>query len=110
MSLDRGSHDTSKVQVLQLILVGQDKENEKNEKAEMQRQYDNSRKAWSRYLGLAEKGHKQSYEATKFRTVNVGNLSLKANSKDIQQSFEKQLSIKLDSVVTARDSTGKSRR
>ena len=32
----------------------------KNEKAEMQRLYYISMKAWSHYLGLAEKGYKQS--------------------------------------------------
>ena len=85
------------------------KEKVKNEKAEMQRQYDNSRKAWSHYLGLAEKGYKQSCGAAKFRTFYVGNLSFKANSTDIQKAFEKQLSMKVNSVVVARDSKGKSR-
>ena len=56
----------------------------KNEKAEMQRQYDDSKKAWSHYLGLAEKGYKQSCGAAKYQTFHVGNLSFMANPTDIQ--------------------------
>ena len=63
---------------------------------------------WKNCLGFAEKGYKHPYEipfcgAAKFRTFYVENLSFfKANSKDIQQSLEKQLSMKVDSVVVAR--------
>ena len=47
--------------------------------------------------------------AKKFQTFYVGNLSFKASTSDIKQAFEKQLSMKVDSVIIARDSTGKSR-
>ena len=46
----------------------------------------------------------------KYRTFYVGNLSFKAKARDMQQAFEKNLSMKVDSVIIARDSTGKSRR
>jgi hypothetical protein len=45
----------------------------------------------------------------KFQTFYAGNLSFKAKASDIQQAFEKHLSMKADSVVIVRDSTGKSR-
>ena len=69
---------------------------------------------WKYCLGFAEKGYKHPYKnpicgAAKFRTFYVGNLSFKASSKDIQQAFEKQLLMKVDSVLVARDSTGKNR-
>lgn len=69
---------------------------------------------WKYCLGFAEKGYKHPFKnpvcgAAKFRTFYVGNLSFKAKAKDIQQAFEKQLSMKVDSFVVARDSTGKSR-
>jgi hypothetical protein len=47
--------------------------------------------------------------AKKFQTFYVGNLSFKAKASDIQQAFEKHLSMKADSLVITRDSTGKSR-
>ena len=75
----------------------------------MQKQYNNSRRAYSHYLGLAKNGYKQSCRAAKFWTFYVWNLSFKANPTDIQKAFEKQLLMKVDSVVIARDSTGKSR-
>jgi hypothetical protein len=56
------------------------------------------------------KGFKNdSCGAQKFRSFYVGNLSFKAKSSDIQQAFENHLAIKVDSVMIARDSTGKSR-
>ncbi len=66
---------------------------------------------WNRWLRVADdKGFRNdSCGAQKFRTFYVGNLSFKAKSSDIQQAFEKHLSIKVDSVMIARDSTGKSR-
>ena len=42
-------------------------------------------------------------------TFYVGNLSFKATSDSLLKVFEKRLSIKVDSVVIARDSTRKSR-
>ena len=82
--------------------------------ASLQEKKQKSLERWKYCLGFAEKGYKHPYKnpfcgAAKFRTFYVGNLSFKANSKDIQQSFEKQLSMKVNSVVVARDSKGKSR-
>ena len=82
--------------------------------ASIQEKKQKSLERWKYCLGFAEKGYKHPYKnsicgAAKFRTFYVGNLSFKANSKDIQQAFEKQLSMKVDSVVVARDSKGKSR-
>ena len=71
--------------------------------ASLQEKKQKSLERWKYCLGFAEKGYKHPYKnlfcaATKFNTFYVGNLSFKANSKDIQQSFQKQLSMKVDSV------------
>ena len=112
---------TNCVEVGQTVQVTKESEKPKQESklkakvaASIQEKKQKSLERWKYCLGFAEKGYKHPYKnsicgAAKFRTFYVGNLSFKANSKDIQQAFEKQLSMKVDSVVVARDSKGKSR-
>ena len=81
--------------------------------ASLQEKKQKSLERWKYCLGFAEKGYKHPYKnpfcgAAKFRTFYGGNLPFKANSKDIQQAFKKQLS-NVDSVVVAWDYKGKSR-
>ena len=78
----------------------------------LKRKCERSTEVWKYCLGFAEGGYKHTNPvcgAMKYRTFYVGNLSFKAKASDIQQAFEKNLSMKVDSVVIARDSTGKSR-
>ena len=72
--------------------------------------YKKSMGTWNYYQRLRDFKHKNPVcGAKKFKTFYVGNLSFKAKGSDIQKAFEKHLSMKVDSVVIARDSTGKSR-
>ena len=81
-----------------------------NKKAIVQELRERGKRLWNRCLQANEEGFKNdNCGAQKFRTFYVGNLSFKAKSSDIQQAFEKHLSMKVDSVMIARDSTGKSR-
>ena len=87
------------------------KAKEKDEKL-LKRNFERSIEVWKYCLGFAERGYKHTNSvcgAMKYRTFYVGNLSFKAKASDLQQAFEKNLSMKVDSVVIARDSTGKSR-
>ena len=80
------------------------------EKFSVQEIYKKSKGTWAYYQRLTVYKHKNPVcGAKKFQTFYVGNLSFKAKASDIQQAFEKHLSMKADSVVIARDSTGKSR-
>ena len=79
-------------------------------KASVQELRERGKRLWNRCLQANETGFKNyNCGAQKFRTFYVGNLWFKAESSDIQQAFEKHLSMKVDSVMIARDSTGKSR-
>ena len=91
--------------------VGRKSDGKGNKKAGVQQLSEKDKSLWNRCLRVAdEKGFKNdNCGAQKFRTFYVGNLSFKAKSSDIQQAFEKLLSMKVDSVMIARDSTGKSR-
>ena len=81
-----------------------------NKKAIVQELRERGKRLWNRCLQANEEGFKNdNCGAQKFRTFYVGNLSFKAKSSDIQQAFEKHLSMKVDSVMIARDSMGKSR-
>ena len=112
---------TNCVEVGQTVQVTKESEKPKQESklkakvaASIQEKKQKSLERWKYCLGFAEKGYQHPYknpvcEAAKFRTFYVGNLYFKAKSTDIQQAFEKQLSMKVDSVVIARDSNGKSR-
>ena len=83
-----------------------------SEKSNVESKYEKSSRVWKRVLAAAEKGIKPKNPvcgAKKFQTFYVGNLSFKASTSDIKQAFETQLSMKVDSVIIARDSTGKSR-
>ena len=80
------------------------------EKLSVNEIYKKSKGTWAYYQRLTGYKHKNPVcGAKKFQTFYVGNLSFKAKASDIQQAFEKHLSMKADSVVVARDSTGKSR-
>ena len=64
----------------------------------LQEKKQKSLECWTNCLGFTEKGYKHPYKnlfcgAAKFCLIYVGNLSFKANSKDIQQSFQKKMPV-----------------
>ena len=91
--------------------VGRKSDGKGNKKAGVQQLSEKDKSLWNRCLRVAdEKGFKNdNCGAQKFRTFYVGNLLFKAKSSDMQQAFEKLLSMKVDSVMIAQESTGKSR-
>jgi len=81
-------------------------------RSKVESKYEKASRIWKQVLAAVEKGIKPKNSvcgAKKFQTFYVGNLSFKASTSNIKQTFEKQISMKVDSVVIARDSTGKSR-
>ncbi len=80
----------------------------REETLSVQEIYKMSKGTWAYYQRLTDYKHKNHvYGAKKSHTFYVGKLPFKAKASDMQQAFEKYLSMKADIVVIARDSTGK---
>ena len=78
----------------------------------LKRKCERSTEVWKYCLGFAERDYKHTNLVCwvkKYRAFYVGNISFKAKASDMQQAFEKNLSMKVDSAVITRDSAGKSR-
>ena len=82
-----------------------------SEKSNVESKYEKSWRIWKRVWRLQRKVSSPRILSVEQRSfiIYVGNLSFKASTSDIKQAFEKQLSMNVDSVIIARDSTGKSR-